>query len=324
MNNKSFNPQELAHKWLAGTLTPDEKLRFEEWYADFNDEELLITNSHYNSTEEMGNSILSKLNAKIDEQQPASTAKIFPLWRSLAAAAVVILAIGLGLIFREPILNTIDPVKQIQFASTARQYRQLTLADGSKVWLSPSSTISYPDKFRGKQRHVNIEGEAYFEVVHDTDHPFVIQSGAVKTVVLGTSFDIQAYPRTAAIEVTVVSGKVGVSSANSKTAEMVVANQRTVYQKATGRLVKEAYPAASKFLDQRKGIFDFKGASLQDVSHELEVQYGIRISLSPELSAKAFYGRLETTAPLDHTLNKLCAVMEVRWEKQNDTYLLHP
>jgi ferric-dicitrate binding protein FerR (iron transport regulator) len=323
MNNKSFNPQELAHKWLAGTLTPDEKLRFEEWYADFNDEELLITNSRHTSAREIGTTILNKLNAQINEE-PGRTTKIFPLWRSLAAAAAVVLAIGLSLFFREPILNTIDPVKQVQFTSTARQYRQLTLVDGSKVWLSPSSTISYPDKFRGKQRNVNIEGEAYFEVVHDTDHPFVIQSGEVKTVVLGTSFDIQAYARTASIEVTVVSGKVGVSSKNSKTAEMVVANQRTVYQKTTGKLVKEAYPGASKFLDQRKGIFDFKGASLQEVSHELEVQYGIRISISPELSAKAFYGRLQTTAPIDHTLDKLCAVMEARWEQQNGTYLLHP
>jgi len=323
MNNKSFNPQELAHKWLAGTLTPDEKLRFEEWYADFNDEELLLTNSRHTSEHEIGASILGKLNAQIDGQ-PVSTAKVFPLWQKLAAAAVVILAIGLGLFFREPILNVVDPVQQVQFTSTARQYRQLTLADGSRVWLSPSTTITYPDKFRGKQRNVNIEGEAYFEVVHDAGHPFVIQSGAVKTVVLGTSFDIQAYTRTASIEVTVVSGKVGVSSPNSKTAEMVTANQRTVYQKTTGRLVKETYPSASKFLDQRKGIFDFKGASLQEVSHELEVQYGIHISLSPELSAKAFYGRLETTAPLDHTLDKLCAVMEVSWEKQNGTYLLHP
>ena len=323
MNNKSFNPDELAHKWLAGTLTPDEKLRFEEWYADFNDEELLITNSRHSNKEQIGASILNRINEQID-QQPARTAKIFPLWRSLAAAAVAILAIGLGLFFREPILNAIDPVQQVQFTSTARQYRQLTLADGSQVWLSPSSTISYPDKFRGKQRNVNIEGEAYFEVEHDADHPFVIQSGAVKTVVLGTSFDIQAYSRTASIEVTVVSGKVGVASQNSKTAEMVIANQRTVYQKATGRLVKEAYPNAAKFLDQRKGIFDFKGASLQEVSHELEVQYGIRISLSPELSAKAFYGRLQTTVPIEHTLDKLCAVMEARWEIQNGTYLLHP
>ena len=200
MNNKSFNPQELAHKWLAGSLTPDEKLRFEEWYADFNDEELLITNSRHTSKDEIGATILNRLNAQIDEQ-PARAAKIFPLWRSLAAAAVVILAIGLGLLYRESIINTIDPVKQLQFTSTARQYRQLTLADGSRVWLSPSSTISYPDKFRGKQRNVNIEGEAYFEVVHDAGHPFVIQSGVVKTVVLGTSFDIQAYAHTASIEV---------------------------------------------------------------------------------------------------------------------------
>jgi transmembrane sensor len=323
MDNNSFNPEELAHKWIEGTLTPIEIAQFEQWYTDFNDDELLLSDSKHTSTEQIRTIILSRLNTQLEEQQEAQI-KIYPLWRNMAAAAAIVLAIGFAVFYRAELLNLVDPVKQIQLASNPGQYRQLYLADGTHIWLSPNTTITYPEKFRGKQRNVSIEGEAYFEVVHDAGHPFVIQSGAVKTVVLGTSFDIQAYPQAAAIEVTVVSGKVGVSANTGKEPEMVTANQRTIYQKATATLLKQNYPDAAKFLDQRKGIFDFKGASLQEVCHELEAQYGIRINVDAGLTARAFYGRLQTTAPINHTLDKLCAVMETRWEKQNGVYLLHP
>ena len=69
MDSNSFNPEELAHKWLTDKLTPDEKLRFEQWYADFNDEELLISNSQYTSAEQIRENILSQINSKIDENQ---------------------------------------------------------------------------------------------------------------------------------------------------------------------------------------------------------------------------------------------------------------
>lgn len=322
MDNNSFNPEELAHKWLAGTLSPQEQAWFEQWYADFNDEELLLSESKYTSADQIKSTILSLLNAQIDEE-PKAPVKVVHLWRRIAVAAAVVFAIGLGAFYRVPLLNLVDPVKQVQLATAPGQHRQINLPDGTRVWLSPSSTISYPETFRDKQRNINIEGEAYFEVVHDKGHPFVIQSGAVKTVVLGTSFDVRAYPKAVSVEVTVVSGKVGVSVNTVKQPEMVTANQRTIYQKATARLVTENYPDAVKFLNQRKGIFDFKGASLQQVCSELETQYGIHIGLSPGLNAKAFYGRLQTTAPVNRTLDKLCAVMETRWEKHGETYLLH-
>ncbi|WP_419701434.1 FecR family protein [Mucilaginibacter sp. NFX135] len=323
MDSNSFNPEELAHKWLTGTLTPDEKSRFEQWYADFNDEELLLSNGRYTSTEQIRETILNRINAGINEQ-PAPPVKIYKLWRNLAAAAAVVVAIGIAVLYRAPILNLVDPVKQLKMTTNPGEYKQIFLADGTHIWLSPATTLSYPEKFRGKLRDVSIDGEAYFEVKHDTGHPFVIQSGAVKTVVLGTSFDIQAYAHAKSIDVTVVSGKVGVSAKASANTAMVTANQRTIYQKATARLVKENYPNAAKFLDRRKGIFDFSGASLAEVVRDLEIQYGIPINLGPGLTSKTFYGRLQTTEPINRTLEKLSTVMEIRWEKQNGTYLLHP
>lgn len=319
---ETFDPEELAHKWKAGTLTPQERAWFERWYADFNDDELLLSDSKYTAADQIRASILNQLNAQIDKPQAART-RVYSLWRKIAAAAAIIIVISITAIYRNALLNLADPIREIQLTCLPGQHRQSLLPDGTHVWLSPGTVLKYPDKFRGKERSVSIRGEAYFEVVHDASHPFIIQSGAVRTVVLGTSFDVDAYPQASSVAVTVVSGKVGVLTRNSKQLQLITAGQRTTYQKSTGLLNKENYPDAGKYVNRRNGIFDFKGVSLQEVSQILETQYGIHISIAPGLTQTTFYGRLQTSLPLDRTLDKLCAVMETRWEKQHGIFKLH-
>jgi ferric-dicitrate binding protein FerR (iron transport regulator) len=254
--------------------------------------------------------------------QPAR--KVITLWRSIAAAAAVVLLITFAALYKNEVLEVIDPAKQVELVTAPGKHRQISLPDGTRIWLSPGSHISYPNKFRTKERLVKLEGEAFFDVVHDEDHPFVIQSGQLKTVVLGTSFNIKAYPDQIISEVTVISGKVAVQEHNlpkSKQAIMVL-NQRAVYNKTDRSLVKQEYPNASKFLSQRTGLFSYDGASLQTVTDDLSLQYGVRITLTPDISKKGFYGHINTNEPLDKTFNKLCAVMDIRWNRVDNDYYL--
>ncbi|MEE1946631.1 FecR family protein [Pedobacter sp. KR3-3] len=316
------NPQlqELAYKWKNGTLTPEEKIRFEQWYNSFNDEELLLSESKYVDEQQLK----AHLKANIDQQlaQEVAQPKTFKLWPRIAAVAAVVLVVFGATLFKEPIQNLFNPVQQMQLATLPGQHRQIQLADGTKVWLSPATQISYPNAFRGHERQIQVSGEAFFEVKHDPEHPFVIQSGAMRTIVLGTSFNVRAYPAANKAEVTVVSGKVGVT-AQQKT-EIMTANQRVVFNKRTKGLVKENYPEAQQFIEQRIGLFNYNGASLLTVSQALEMQYGISIQLAPSLLNKAFYGQLKTSIPLPQTLDKLAAVMDITWHKDGKTYLLQP
>lgn len=309
--------QELAYKCQKGTLTPEEKIRFEEWYHSFNDEELLISESKYNNVEQIKATIKSGIDRQI---AIANKPKAIKLWPRIAAVAAIILIIAGVALFKNPIQNLIDPIQNIQLATMAGQHRQIQLADGTKVWLSPATQINYPNEFRGKERIVEITGEAFFDVKHDPQHPFVIKSGALRTIVLGTSFNVQAYTHSHMAEITVVSGKVGVT-AEQKT-EIMTANQRAVFNKASQLLTKENYPDAQKFIDQRVGIFNYNGASLAQVCQELEIQYGIQLKLPADLKTKAFYGQLKTSSPIGQTLDKLAAVMEIGWHKEGNHYLL--
>lgn len=315
MEKPSNQIKELAHKWQSGTLTPEEKIRFDQWYQGFNDEELLLSDSNYADAPQLKAHIKAGIDQRI-EKKP----KTVKLWPRIAAAAAIIIVIGGGLLFKNSIQNIVDPVQNVQLATLSGQHRQIQLADGTQVWLSPATQISYPSKFNGHEREVSISGEAFFDVKHDPEHPFVIKSGSLRTIVLGTSFNVRAYPQANQAEVTVVTGKVGVTSAQKT--EIMTANQRVVFNKATNKLIKESYPDAQKFINQRIGIFNYNGASLSEVSQELELQYGISVQVAAQLSHKAFYGQLKTNLPLVQTLDKLAAVMEITWRKEGNTYLL--
>ncbi|WP_154402467.1 FecR family protein [Mucilaginibacter endophyticus] len=325
MENNTYNVKELARKLMQGTISPDEKIWLDAWYANFSDEEVLLSTSKHQTPEQLRESILNKITARMETPvKPAR--KVITLWRNIAAAAAVVLLITFAALYKNEVLEVVDPAKQVELATAPGKHRQISLPDGTRIWLSPGSKISYPDKFRAKERLVKLEGEAFFDVVHDEDHPFVIQSGQLKTVVLGTSFNVKAYPDEIISEVTVISGKVAVQEHDlpkSKQAIMVL-NQQAVYNKNNRSLIKQDYPNASKFLSQRTGLFSYDGSSLQNVTDDLSLQYGIRVNLAPGIAQSGFYGHINTNEPVDKTLNKLCAVMDLRWSKLDNGYYLQP
>lgn len=238
-------------------------------------------------------------------------------------AAVMLLLTGLYF-FRSTVWNVVSPAHQLESITSHTERRQLELPDGTKVWLSPNSKLKYPNQFRESNRIVRLDGEAFFEVAHDARRPFIIQSGKVNTRVLGTSFNISAYPQQAEISVTLVTGKVAVAlqKENSIAAATITANQRISVNKAEGRISKMDFPHAGDYLNRRLGIFEYKEAILAEVIKDIELQYQIRIQLSPELNRNMFYGNLDMTKPLTQTLNKLCTVMETNWKEDGGQYVV--
>lgn len=244
----------------------------------------------------------------------------YGFWPVAAAAAILLIITGL-FFFRTNVWETISPVHQVEILSAQSERKQLQLSDGTKVWLSPNSKLTYPDQFSGEQRLVSLDGEAFFEVAHNASHPFIIQSGQVKTKVLGTSFSVSAYTQHPNIDVTLVTGKVAVALNNIKEV-MITANQRVTVNKAEGKISKTDYPNAGDYLNRRLGLFDYKGSPLAEVVKDLELQYQIKIQLSPELNNSMFYGNLDMTKTITQTLNKLSTVMEANWKKDGGQYVI--
>ncbi|MFW0718759.1 FecR family protein [Pedobacter sp. N23S346] len=194
-------------------------------------------------------------------------------------AAIFFFCLSIGML-GYPYLNK-DKKKStsaIIFTSAPLAAKLVTLKDGSKILLNVSSQLTIEKDFGAKDRRVSLIGEAFFEIAKDKKRPFIIRSGQVNTSVLGTSFNINAYPDRDKIKIGVVSGKVSVSSViNGSTLarEMTRGTTLSYYTKTKETVLKtEAMPLISAWKDNRLYI---DNATIIEISNQLERYYHIKV-----------------------------------------------
>lgn len=291
-----------------------------------NDTEILelLSNTWDNTTALPETGLVPDFLPKINTLKPARSHWMSYSLQQFAAVAAILLLVTCIYLYRTDLMSFVAPVHQLQTVSASAEHKQFQLSDGTRIWLSPNSTLTYPEKFNDKQRIVSLDGEAFFDVAQHASQPFLIKSGKVSTRVLGTSFNISAYPQQPDINITLVTGKVAVAlkTSNETTETIMTANQRVTINKIQEKIIKTDFPDAGTFLNKRVGLFDYKGTPFSEVLKDLELQYNIRISSIPEMDKSIFYGRLDMTAPITQTLNKLSTVMEINWKRDGGQYVI--
>lgn len=210
-----------------------------------------------------------------------STRRVLPVaWYYAAASVVALLSFGAAYLYRAELLELVDPVEMISYETGPGQQLSVRLPDGSKVWLNAASTLSFPDKFRGQTRDLQLNGEAFFEVQHDRHKPFFVHTPGFYTRVLGTTFNIKAYPgdERNAICVTVATGKVAIGEEDSLRGRQELARLVPNHRGRYDRLAKTFYQdtiAAGQVTAWREGKLVFRQASLHEMVTTLERWYGI-------------------------------------------------
>ncbi|HWB94440.1 MAG TPA: FecR domain-containing protein [Puia sp.] len=178
---------------------------------------------------------------------------------------------------------------------------QLTLPDGTKVWLDAASSIHYPTAFTGSQREVDVSGEAYFEVAKDNRHPFLVKIDETTRVqVLGTHFNINAYSDEASINTTLLQGSVRVISNGEKA---VLKPGQQAQTKQNKILVTNA--DTEKVMAWKNGIFDFQDASLEEVMRQLQRWYDIDVVYEKKIPKIEFIGKMGRDLSLSEVLGGL-------------------
>ena len=236
----------------------------------------------------------------------------------MAVAASLILLIGIGIVFKSQIRDIIDPVQMLAYTTKKGERIEVTLPDGTGVWLGPGTVLKFPEEFRKDERPVTLTGEGYFEVTKDEEKPFSIQSGNVRTVVLGTSFQVKAYEDSPDVSVTLVEGRVTVDNKNGFVE--LKPNERAVFRKADASLKKEPAPDAQKLLSERDGIFEYDGSTLGQVIADVEREYGITVEIHQNLNKSEYYGTLDRAKPAREFLDKLVLVIGGQLEKISETH----
>lgn len=180
-----------------------------------------------------------------------------------------------------------------------RQF-QLTLPDGTKVWLNAMSSIRFPVSFPDNTREVSITGEAYLEVTKDAGKQFIVHSNGVSTEVLGTHFNVNAYEDEDAVRITLLEGKVKVRDGNNSV--MLSPGKQARRNKEGIKLVEADTDQATAW---KNGIFNFHQSSLQSAMRQIARWYDVEILYEKNVPAITFAGKIQRNLSLKQILKGL-------------------
>jgi len=198
---------------------------------------------------------------------------------------------------------------------------EVILPDGTKVCLNAGSRLVYPDNFAGKTREVLLAGEAYFEVSHDPNHPFVVQVSDLRIKVLGTKFNISAYPTDLVIETVLAEGKVTLEQNNAGIFDRkleLLPDQLASFDKNSQHMEVKRVNAAN-YSVWTKGILQFEHTDLLRITDRLERYYNISFEYDDQqLGGLLISGKMELKEDQDEICERLARTAAVKIVKKEE------
>lgn len=181
---------------------------------------------------------------------------------------------------------------------------QLTLPDGTVVWLNAASSIMYPVAFNGTDRKISITGEAFLQIAKDPSRPFIVNVDNRSTVqVLGTQFNVNAYPDEPSIATTLLEGSVQVQSQDNKI--ILKPGQASSISNKDQQISVNTNADVERAIAWKNGRFDFNGLELPAIMRQLERWYDISVEFSGPVSKETYRGRLTRDLTLTQVLGIL-------------------
>ncbi|HAM82451.1 MAG TPA: hypothetical protein DFK15_02955 [Butyricimonas sp.] len=196
----------------------------------------------------------------------------------------------------------------------------LTLSDGTRVWLNSETSIQYPVAFGAKERRVFVQGEAYFEVAKDANKPFTVQFMSSSVTVLGTSFNIRAYPEEKRSQTTLAEGSVRIYSPGSSM--LLKPGEQAEVSALSGEMVKQEVEVKN-FTSWKDGRFVFEQQPLEYIMRTLERWYDIRVIFKDEGAKRiSLSGNMKRYGDFSQVMKMLQMTGDVRFELHgNDVYI---
>lgn len=187
----------------------------------------------------------------------------------------------------------------------------LTLPDGSRIWMNAASRLRFPTEFTGKERIVELEGEAYFEVAHNQRQPFIVKVKGMQVEVLGTQFNVMAYADEACITTTLLDGKVKLHS--NLTQEVILKpGQQGVFTGNNNFKVNKA--DIEQAMSWKNGYFVFNDEDLTSIMRKISRWYNVDIAYSSGTKKLSFMGSISRFKNVTEVLNMLALTGTVQFK----------
>lgn len=313
------NFDQLLERYLNGQLTEHEKIKLEAW--------LNVVKTKYKQelvlSKEDEDRLFSKITNKIDNLdevitfRPASTPSrsfLTGSWFRVAATLLLLISASYGIWF-------ITDSKSLKTPSGVEsQNQKMILGDGTIVWLQKDSRLSYTEQ--AGTRHAELKGEALFEVAKDASRPFTITCGKITATVLGTSFNMKEGEHK--VELTVLTGKVNLSSSIDKKGINVFPREKVIYGH-TGSVEKmmldsSDFNSIASFTEYN---MQFSDTPMHGVFSRMEKKFNVRISLENKALGNCHITADLTDQSLDNTLQMLSELLDLEYKIQGTTVAIH-
>lgn len=203
---------------------------------------------------------------------------------------------------------------------------EIALSDGSTVHLNAGSSLRYPVKFlNGKKRQVFLEGEAFFDVSEDKEHPFIVSAPGMDVTVLGTEFNVTAYPEDTFINTVLVEGSVGLSNANDEQSNTVVRLEpgyKAEWKISSGKAKVEQVDT-EMYASWISGRLMLKNLSFKNIIKKLERHYNVNIENNfTELNSQVFTASFDVET-IDEVLSTFSEYRKFNFEINNNTVTIN-
>jgi len=251
----------------------------------------------------------------IEENTPtAKVVSLSPMKQLLRIAAVLLVAGGAFWFYQNSMTN--GAMATIQTEENER--KEVALPDGSKIWLNERSTITYDKAFAS--RNVTLKGEAFFDIARDEQRPFRIQAAKTETEVLGTSFNIRAYPEESAIEVAVKTGKVSFSENIANLKPLILTKGHKGILDKKDWVLKKETPNNENALSWKTGQLSFDNATMKTIVSDLEKHFDTNISAQNTAILNCHFTGKFSDAKISEILTALSFALDIETNENQNNY----
>lgn len=289
--------QYILHKYFKGTATPAEEEMILDWVEQSEE------NRNTFQKERMFYDVALFAGSKRPGFKERHKQRLIPLFKwSASIAASLIMMITVGQLIRYHLYEKSSHLQTITVPQAQRA--QITLADGTKVWLNSQSTLTYSANFGRKNRTVELDGEAYFEVTPNASIPFHVNTEKNRIVVVGTSFNVCAYSGSNEFEATLVEGIVDIYSLNGN--RVITRLTRDEFFGAYADHFKKTILPSYDFLRWKEGLYCFDDAPFNSILNKLEKYYNVKFIVeNPEVLDYHCTGKFKEQDGVEHILKAI-------------------
>ena len=304
----------LMERYVTGKVSDQERVKIEAWLDAMGAED----NTELDLTKEEEDRIFRKLTDSLTTVEDMAALKPkrkirADQWMIRIAASLVILSLVSYVVwyYAAPRENQLEVVSK-------NGVEKIILNDGSLVWLRGESKVMYYEKPDERARYTTFEGEALFEVAKDESHPFIVQCGDVKVRVLGTSFSIRT--TVDQVELTVLTGKVNLSSAANSEGIDVLPQEKVIY-KSNGEFEKLTTneQEITSITENTDYNMQFTNIGMGEVADRLESKFNVSIKLSNKSIRNCKITMDFTDQSLEKSLQLITEVLDVTYSVKDKT-----